>query len=155
VRELEFRKPLVVSILSERRAFRPFGLAGGDPGAAGRNTLLWLHGSRTGVSLGGKSSVSVEPGDRLRVETPGGGGYGAPPRPGASGAELRVQHDVDAQSEEYAQALAAATGGSCSTGAAALETGAAASDAGVGAQGAAPWAFAGSLGSYRETHESA
>jgi 5-oxoprolinase (ATP-hydrolysing) len=71
VRELEFRVPMRVSILSERRMRAPFGLAGGDPGAAGRN----LHNGR---DVGGKASFEVAPGDRVRIETPGGGGYGSP-----------------------------------------------------------------------------
>jgi 5-oxoprolinase (ATP-hydrolysing) len=70
-RELEFLRPLRVSILSERRARAPFGLAGGAPGARGRNLL-------DGRDVGGKGSFDVAAGARLRIETPGGGGYGAP-----------------------------------------------------------------------------
>jgi 5-oxoprolinase (ATP-hydrolysing) len=69
VRELEFLEQAEVSILSERRTTRPFGLAGGEPGMPGRNLL-------NGRDLGGKASVHVRCGDRLRIETPGGGGYG-------------------------------------------------------------------------------
>jgi 5-oxoprolinase (ATP-hydrolysing) len=71
VRELEFLRAARVSILSERRVCSPFGLAGGSPGAPGRNLL-------NGVEVGGRASFSVVAGDRLRIETPGGGGYGAP-----------------------------------------------------------------------------
>jgi 5-oxoprolinase (ATP-hydrolysing) len=71
VRELEFLEPMRVSILSERRERAPFGLRGGGPGARGRN----LHGER---DVGGKASFEVVAGDRVRIETPGGGGYGAP-----------------------------------------------------------------------------
>jgi len=71
VRELELLQPMRVSILSERRVFAPFGLAGGSAGAKGRN----LH---NGTELGGKASVDAEAGDRIRIETPGGGGYGPP-----------------------------------------------------------------------------
>lgn len=70
IRELELLEPLSVSILSERRTQRPFGLAGGEPGAAGRNTL-------DGADLGGKAAVHAPRGARLRIETPGGGGYGS------------------------------------------------------------------------------
>jgi 5-oxoprolinase (ATP-hydrolysing) len=70
VRELEFLAPLEVSILSERRTRAPFGLEGGQAGAPGRNTL-------DGRDLGGKAQQAVKPGQRLVVETPGGGGYGA------------------------------------------------------------------------------
>lgn len=72
-RELEFTEPLVVSILSERRAFQPYGMCGGLPGARGLNLL-----SRDGriISLGGKNTVEVAAGDRLTIHSPGGGGYG-------------------------------------------------------------------------------
>jgi 5-oxoprolinase (ATP-hydrolysing) len=69
IRELEFLAPAEVSILSERRVRAPFGLAGGEPGARGRNAL-------NGCELGGRASFRVVPGDRLRIETPGGGGFG-------------------------------------------------------------------------------
>ncbi|KAK2546176.1 Oplah [Columba livia] len=76
IRELLFRRALLLSVLSERRAVPPYGMAGGHPGARGLNLLLRRDG-RT-VSLGGKSSVPVEPGDVFRLLTPGGGGYGPP-----------------------------------------------------------------------------
>lgn len=71
VRELLFLRDLQVSVLSERRIYAPFGLAGGEPGAVGRNLL-------DGQNLGGKAQLSVKAGQRLRIETPGGGGYGPP-----------------------------------------------------------------------------
>jgi 5-oxoprolinase (ATP-hydrolysing) len=77
VRELEFTAPVTASILSERRATAPFGLAGGAPGARGRNLCLRADG-RTEV-LPGRATVALAPGDRLRIETPGGGGWGAAP----------------------------------------------------------------------------
>ncbi|MGH0035433.1 MAG: hydantoinase B/oxoprolinase family protein [Myxococcota bacterium] len=76
VRVLEFRAPVVASLLTERRDRRPFGLAGGAPGAPGRNRCLRADGSEEALS--GKCRVELAPGDRLVVETPGGGGYGAP-----------------------------------------------------------------------------
>jgi len=69
IREIELLAPMHVSILSERRTCRPFGLLGGQPGAAGRNLL-------NGRNLDGKASIDAEAGDLIRVETPGGGGYG-------------------------------------------------------------------------------
>ena len=75
-REMEFLEPLDVAILSQRRTTRPFGLAGGKPGKAGRNTLLRRDGRVE--DLGPVAAVKVEPGDRLLIETPGGGGYGQP-----------------------------------------------------------------------------
>jgi 5-oxoprolinase (ATP-hydrolysing) len=77
IRELEFRRPLVVSILSERRSFQPYGLAGGKPGARGLNLLVFARGDRA-VNLGSKNTVAVDRGDRLIIHTPGGGGFGAP-----------------------------------------------------------------------------
>ncbi len=75
VRRYEFLAPLTVSLLTERRLVRPFGLRGGEPGAAGRNLL-----ERGGEvrELPGRVTLRVLPGDRLRIETPGGGGFGAP-----------------------------------------------------------------------------
>jgi 5-oxoprolinase (ATP-hydrolysing) len=69
-RELEFLAPLKVTLMSERRARVPFGLEGGAPGRPGLTTL-------NGRKLGGRFTIDVSPGDRLRLETPGGGGYGA------------------------------------------------------------------------------
>ena len=60
VRELLFRKPLTLSILSERRAFCPYGLKGGSPGSRGLNLLVYADG-RT-INLGGKASVKVNAG---------------------------------------------------------------------------------------------
>jgi len=78
VRELQFLEPLQVSILSERRVFEPYGLKGGLAGQRGRNLLIQ---SGRMVSLGGKNTVSVKKGDILRIETPGGGGWGQPGTP--------------------------------------------------------------------------
>lgn len=76
IRELLFRRTQVLSVLSERRAFRPYGMGGGEPGSAGVNLLLKADGRI--VNLGGKASVNIQPGDCYLVQTPGGGGYGAP-----------------------------------------------------------------------------
>ncbi|RLN20764.1 hypothetical protein BBJ28_00012718 [Nothophytophthora sp. Chile5] len=75
VRQLEFLEAMTVSILSERRAFQPYGLAGGAPGARGLNLLRRRDGRS--VNLGGKNTVDVLPGEVLTLFTPGGGGYGA------------------------------------------------------------------------------
>ena len=71
VRELCVLAPVEVSILSERRTRAPFGLEGGRPGAKGRNL-------KDGVDLGGRARFQAEAGARVRIETPGGGGYGEP-----------------------------------------------------------------------------
>ncbi|KAG7858414.1 hypothetical protein KL919_003672 [Ogataea angusta] len=75
VREIEATSPLVACILSERRVFAPYGLAGGSPGKRGKTIVKRVNGSI--INLGGKSSISVVPGDRIIIMTPGGGGYGS------------------------------------------------------------------------------
>lgn len=75
VREIEFRKPVVVSILSERRVHAPRGLKGGKDGARGVNYLV-TKDKRT-VNLGGKNTIEVEAGEILQIFTPGGGGWGS------------------------------------------------------------------------------
>jgi len=75
IREFEFLTPADVTILSDRRLRGPYGLLGGESGAPGRNTLL--KGKRA-VSIPGKARFEVEAGDVLRIESPGGGGYGQP-----------------------------------------------------------------------------
>ena len=69
IRELEFLAPLSLSILSERRERSPWGLDGGGPGQRGSNRL-------DGRELGGRARVDVQAGQRLCIETPGGGGWG-------------------------------------------------------------------------------
>jgi N-methylhydantoinase B len=71
VRELEALEPLGYSLITERRRHAPPGAAGGQPGAPGRNLL-------DGRELPAKAIGRLEPGQRLRIETPGGGGYGQP-----------------------------------------------------------------------------
>lgn len=70
-REIEALEPMGFTLITERRRLAPRGRAGGRPGAVGRNLL-------SGSELPAKASGSLKPGDRLRIETPGGGGYGAP-----------------------------------------------------------------------------
>jgi 5-oxoprolinase (ATP-hydrolysing) len=74
VRELEFLAPLDVGILSERRTLRPYGLEGGAPGSCGLNLIITKQG--TVLNLGAKNTYKAQCGDRIRIETPGGGGYG-------------------------------------------------------------------------------
>ncbi|PHH77896.1 hypothetical protein CDD82_3302 [Ophiocordyceps australis] len=113
IRDIEFRIPLQVSILSERRVFRPYGLKGGQDGACGLN--LWVRNvaktetealgpaSKTEgqsqcapeyeerrINLGAKNSAAMEAGDRIIIHTPGGGGWG--PSQQASVAKLRPDH---------------------------------------------------------------
>ena len=75
IREIEFREPLEVSIISNRRGdYRPFGLEGGSPGAVGVNLLIRSNGIQE--PLQACCSFSAAPGDRLQLQTPGGGGFG-------------------------------------------------------------------------------
>jgi 5-oxoprolinase (ATP-hydrolysing) len=76
VRRIEFLRPLDVSILSQRRGpYPPYGVAGGQPGVLGRNTLSRADGRHE--VLAGQVQFVAEPGDVLTIETPGGGGYGS------------------------------------------------------------------------------
>lgn len=70
VRELEALAPMTYSLITERRRHAPPGADGGGDGARGRNLL-------DGAELPSKSTGALRPGQRLRVETPGGGGHGA------------------------------------------------------------------------------
>jgi N-methylhydantoinase B len=80
VRELEFLKAATVTVLAERRARGPWGLAGGADGAPGINRL-------NGEDQPGKFTWKVESGDVLCIETPGGGGWGTPPKDAPKEAE--------------------------------------------------------------------
>jgi N-methylhydantoinase B len=71
VRELEALAEMRYSLITERRRHAPPGADGGEPGAPGRNLL-------NGEELPSKATGTLKPGDRLRIETPGGGGHGAP-----------------------------------------------------------------------------
>jgi N-methylhydantoinase B len=73
VRELEFLGEAQVTMLSERRKRRPYGLEGGEPGKSGENILVRRHRRR---KLPSKFNTRVDAGDRLIIATPGGGGYG-------------------------------------------------------------------------------
>jgi N-methylhydantoinase B len=74
VREIEILADASGTVLSERRANRPWGLAGGSPGTAGVNSITRGDGSEE--SLGGKAQFTASAGDRVRIITPGGGGWG-------------------------------------------------------------------------------
>ncbi|KXJ91058.1 Hydantoinase B/oxoprolinase-domain-containing protein [Microdochium bolleyi] len=94
VRDIEFRIPVQVSILSERRVYRPYGLAGGEDAECGLN--VWVRrvrkeggeGKQEGadakgeeydvrhINMGSKNSAPMNPGDCIIINTPGGGGWG-------------------------------------------------------------------------------
>ncbi|MGG6296765.1 hydantoinase B/oxoprolinase family protein [Leptolyngbya sp. AN02str] len=76
IRRIQFREPMTAAILSGHRVVPPFGLQGGGSGQIGRNTVERGFG---GVEeLGGTATVDMQPGDTIVIETPGGGGFGAP-----------------------------------------------------------------------------
>ena len=77
VRRLSFLEPLTAAIVSSGRRVPPYGLAGGLPGTCGRNALERAGGEIE--ELPGVAQMRMRPGDVLVIETPGGGGYGAPP----------------------------------------------------------------------------
>jgi N-methylhydantoinase B len=74
VREVAFLAPVTASLLTERRVIAPYGLHGGAPGVVGRNTLIGADGAET--IMPGKGTLEIAPGQALRIETPGGGGWG-------------------------------------------------------------------------------
>jgi 5-oxoprolinase (ATP-hydrolysing) len=84
IRRLEFLRDLEISLLSQRRgAFAPYGVAGGLAGAGGRNLLHRRDGTQE--VLAGSAHCAVSKGDVLTIETPGGGGFGAPKDDGGHG----------------------------------------------------------------------
>lgn len=99
IRDIEFRIPVQVSILSERRVYHPYGLAGGEDGQCGLN--IWVRkvessnaersdkmlngsGEDAGeavyeerlINMGGKNTAAMKAGERIIINTPGGGGWG-------------------------------------------------------------------------------
>jgi len=76
VRELTALEPLTLSLLTGSREVAPFGLSGGAEGARGANSLIRADGVEQ--PLGGCAVVALQPGDRVCIATPGGGGYGVP-----------------------------------------------------------------------------
>ena len=73
VREIETLEPARMSLLSDRRRLAPYGLDGGEDGKRGRDVLI-RHGRTQAIQS--KGSWQLEAGTRVRIETPGGGGYG-------------------------------------------------------------------------------
>ena len=73
VREIETLVPAQMSLLADRRKCAPYGLSGGEPGKVGRDSIVQDGRKR---SITAKGSWKLEAGDRIRIETPGGGGHG-------------------------------------------------------------------------------
>jgi 5-oxoprolinase (ATP-hydrolysing) len=74
VRELRFLEPVSLSVLTQHRVQPPYGMEGGAPGATGKQRVIRASGEV--VELGPIDGCEIGPGDRLLLETPGGGGWG-------------------------------------------------------------------------------
>src|SRR5205823_196085 len=74
IREIETLAPARMSLLSDRRKRAPYGLQGGDNGERGRAWIIRRGGTKE--ELASKKSANLQPGDRVRIETPSGGGFG-------------------------------------------------------------------------------
>jgi len=79
VREFEFLAPVRVTLTAERRSSAPWGLRGGHPGQAGVDRVR-ARAAAKWRRIGGRSSLDLPAGSALRIETPGGGGWGSPRR---------------------------------------------------------------------------
>lgn len=94
IREMQFLQDIEVSLLTERRARQPYGLAGGQDGQSGLNLHVREVKDADGRpirrvrNLGGKATVAFEADDRLVLNTPGGGGWGVP------GEVVEIQSEV-------------------------------------------------------------
>ena len=75
-RDLQVLVDATVSLITERRVSRPWGLAGGEPGAVGENWLLPGGDEERAERLPDKCTIPLRAGDVLRMRTPGGGGWG-------------------------------------------------------------------------------
>jgi 5-oxoprolinase (ATP-hydrolysing) len=74
IRRVKFLEPMTAAILSSHRRVPPYGMAGGEPGATGRNHVERKNGES--LELGGCAEVVMQAGDVFVIETPGGGGFG-------------------------------------------------------------------------------
>ncbi len=78
IREIEFKEETRISLQTERRKLRPWGIFGGGKGLPGKNILIKRGGER--INLRGRASAQALSGDRLLIQTPGGGGAGPCPK---------------------------------------------------------------------------
>jgi N-methylhydantoinase B len=74
VREIEVLTEAEITLLSDRRHSRPYGLAGGKDGVPGK--AIVIRGDGASQEMPGKFNVRLRKGERIRIETPGGGGWG-------------------------------------------------------------------------------
>lgn len=73
-RRIRFLEPVIISMLMQHREIAPFGMAGGEPGKVGRQWKIDREGNR--IPLSGNLSLSLDAGEAIEIETPGGGGFG-------------------------------------------------------------------------------
>ncbi|KAF2136504.1 uncharacterized protein K452DRAFT_322389 [Aplosporella prunicola CBS 121167] len=81
VREIEARRELKFSILSDRRVYKPYGLCGGGDGRSGENYVFKWNEDHTDldkINIGGKAALILQAGEVMQINTPGGGGWGLP-----------------------------------------------------------------------------
>jgi 5-oxoprolinase (ATP-hydrolysing) len=93
-RDLQVLEDVTVSLIAERRRSRPWGLAGGGPGAPGEDWLLPGGDEARAERLPDKCTVRLRAGDVLRMRTPGGGGWGDPPVEGGPDGPDRLRPEV-------------------------------------------------------------
>ena len=74
IREIELLSPATASFMTDRRKFSPWGLEDGSPGKRGKNSILKKNGKI--INCRGKQRLDLDEGDIIRLETPGGGGWG-------------------------------------------------------------------------------
>ncbi len=76
IREILFLEDVSLSVLTQHRTTRPYGLQGGRPGRSGKQYVVTADGER--IDLGSIDGRLLSKGDRLVIQTPGGGGFGTP-----------------------------------------------------------------------------
>lgn len=74
IRQLRFMEDVILTLLSQHRKERPYGMDGGEPGVTGKQMVVRANGEK--IELKGLETIEIREGDVLRIETPGGGGYG-------------------------------------------------------------------------------
>ena len=74
IRRFKFREPVTITFLTQHRKQSPYGLAGGEPGKTGEQFLISEDGIKS--QLDGVGTYQISEGDRIEIQTPGGGGYG-------------------------------------------------------------------------------
>jgi N-methylhydantoinase B len=89
IREMEFLTDIRGSILSDRRRIQPYGLEGGEPGKAGNNFLTLSGSGSRKLKLPSKTVFNARVGSILRIESPGGGGWGEPTPRKSAGTQLK------------------------------------------------------------------